>query len=666
MAAFRWEKYFTDEGIFIFTQQDKIAIAKLQQTYSDVYLPYLVRLSKEFTPDMAVGQKVYDLLLDVQGIIKNLGMLMDPRLGDAGAKKVVQDLAGSMDSATKEMKWLQKNLKRDEYISESIEAVNKEMETDLKGLADVHKQFQKRLSGIKPATKPKGAVSQMIKTGAPEAVETLQSIGAGLATAFLGPFANIAGILGRGAVGIGKKVRDVRIARKERKRAVEMGRITGIAPDEMYEMLAEARVGTPLGKAFAGGVQQIGEAKAPTETVGRVARKKEEIISPEEIRARQTELGLPTHGGVAAVATRPVAAMPKTRQVAVPAGGELKPLRGRALMNATAPIFFFFDKLAMRAKWTKDVYKFLKKGSAEAGGGGFMDMVKGFLLAKLGPILAIVGAKLAALGPMIIPALLVALKVALVAAVAFIAWQLGTWIRKTFPQIDVFLTGVFTKMFVMWDKFVDTVRQRWVQMMDFFANIGSFISNGIRGIITGIANFYQGIFERLQGIGETVIVGIQGAFGKVSEFFTGIFGTIGKISDKVMQGFSGLTKIWPFNKILKGQGEAATLGGKASPSNVQQTREIVKEQAAVLSEVAPKQIREVIEKIPVVVDSKVLADKVGEFTLKIAKTMEDAMAAFRRTLPETVPVTKQSVDNVYNLRDPLLESLNSGMIGLEE
>jgi hypothetical protein len=678
MAKFDWGKSFSREGLLIFTTSDLAILNQIQDTYAERFVPFLANLAEQVGPNES-GELIGQAHQAAQQVVRDLGLVKSGRVSGPTAKATVKRLADNMDFVEKKVELIKKSMKDDAVFVEQVAKAEKDAETKLEDLAELHRLARKRVAEIKPPGKLQN-IAGLIRAGAPELMETVGGIGAGLGTAILGPYAHVAGIATRGIVGVAKGIRERSIAQKRGRLAGAVGRARGETPEEVVQDIQRAMAeGTPIGKYF-------GQGLTPGAAPGG-------IRVPREKRAP---------------AARPVgvgAAVAGTLGEGIGFGGGGRP----HMQVAAMPIWYFFDKLAHRAKWTRDMLMLQKKAAAggKEGGLDISDMIlSGGLLSR---ILPAIGAFIASpLGIGIIVA-------ALLAAGGTILWKWGRGLAaKVFGKQEKELTlgervagalgrymqamtfGLFRgemqarmmKEFVyVWNFWRDFFRELGPKIVEFgkglvdwvkgipaalggaiqtIGDMGLAMINGIKGAFTATVGFFQDSFARLSSLGEMIGTGIHNAFSKVGELAQEVMGAIQGIAVQVIEKITGLVKA-PFKAI--GRGFSATkraIGKMFSPGGAAELREDMKDTAQKVSEVVPQIVQKTVERVPMLAGAADLGEKIGVMSDRMMAQLHDMVGAIKGMQPKSTPVMKTPVDNVYNVRDPLLESLNSGGLGLED
>ena len=689
MAKFNWEKSFSKEGIFIFTTADIAVINQIQDTYAERFVPFLANLAEQVGPNEA-GELIGEAHQAAQQVVRDLGLIKSGKLSGEAARNAVKRLAENMDFVEKKIKMIKESMKRDELFAEQIAEAEKVAETELKDLAELHALSKKRVSAIKPPGKLQN-IAGIIREGAPEALQALGGIGAGLGTAVLGPYAHVAGIAARGITGVVKGIQERRVTKRKARLAGALGKVQGAPPEEVIADIQKAMAeGAPVGSVF-------GEAGLTAGYPGEIRKPRRRRVRPaREVTAPAGFARAPVSVGAAVAGTLGTPTM---------RGGS-----GRMPMQMAAmPIMYFFDKLAHKARWTRDMLR-LQKMSAKSAKGDGMDLsdmiLGGGMLAR---ILPAIGAFIAS------PVGIAIIVGALLAIGGTVLWKWGRGLAaKVFGKEEKDLTlgerfagalgrymqymtlGLFKgemqekmmKEFVfVWNFWRDFFRELGPKIAEFgrglvewvkgipaalggaiqkIGDIGLVMINGVKGAFASTLSFFQSSFEKLQSLGETIATGVHNAFGKLGETARGIMDAFKTVVAKVIEKITGFVKA-PFEFMGKGFDLTKKAIGKLfAPGGGAQIREDMKEAAQKVSETMPQIVQKTIERVPIAASAVDVGEKIGVMTDRMMMQLRDMVAAIRGMQPRPAPVMKTPVDNVYNVRDPLLESLNSGGLGLED
>ena len=407
-------------------------------------------------------------------------------------------------------------------------------------------------------------------------------------------------------------------------------------------------------------------------------------------KARPTVAARPTRSWVSG------AIKPGGATVAEEAGAET-PAGKKLSKKFESGMFLFFDKRAMRAKWTKDIYEFLKGGKREKQGGFFDflgNLLKLKLVTALGGFFAMLGAgigkvlafilspfkfiitKLVALGPML-------LNVVAVLGSFVAGLMAGRWLRKLFPQIDEFLSGpkgIFTKLYQwMYDNFSG--------FFSWIGDMGSAAFDWIKGLPDMLGSFGAWIDEQLGGVPSMLLDAAGFVAGKIRD--AGAF--VWDLFVKLIRKIPGVSFLIDKTKELGGQafdaakgiakpvGDAMKKGwnalsgfldknfGLGSFASSDQVEKAITgsptEPAMRVTTVGGKQPE--LPAVPVVVQDGG-ASGLQEFSATLTKDINSLMDELKKSQKSSLPVGRGSDVDVYNVRDPLLETMNMGALAVED
>jgi len=298
-------------------------------------------------------------------------------------------------------------------------------------------------------------------------------------------------------------------------------------------------------------------------------------------------------------------------------------LNTRLLATAmSGALFLFFNKEAFRARWTSEIYKMLIKTkglggvAAVKGGGGLAEAVGGGLLTRLGNIGKTIGRGITAAGRFMISP----------AGLGLAGAGMGIW--------DAFKAQRAAK------------EQEWFGETGKPLTIGQKISAGIGGFLGGTG---KGLGEKGATLGDVAKqtgwglakgAAIGGAIGSI------IPGLGTAIGAAVGAGIGGLTHLVGGGRIAKGLYSL----WKKLPWIKKEEEKIVPYQ---------KKVEQIVEK------SGTGVEKVAEGNRRLEKKLDEVVEAVRSRGGTVAVPTRGKETDVYNIRDPLLESLNKGELTLE-
>lgn len=596
----------------VVSEKSSGTLRKIQIKYSEDYRPFLAELIKR------LGKKNSEQLVAlkelVESVIQDLGKLSSGVLQSRTQSKFLKQVTNNIDLIESGLKSYRDSAKASDKSSEAIKKVEQKTDISFEGLLEDQKGIKESMK----KTTPKGpGMMEKLKGIAPEPFATGKDIGMGLAQATLGPFAGMATMAGKAGVSVAKALRDKMIARKEKKVSEALRPMsTGISKDVLEELAQLEKTGHPVAGVFKPG-SMAGAHATPAlehaETVGTRARPAA-TARVASVRSRQA-------GG------------------AVPMGG--REPNSKEIARAAKPIEYFFDKLADKAKWTHEVLKELKKISQGAGGGllgglmggGLMGAIKSALPFLLGTIVPVV------LG-----------MVALTAA--------GLWmekmIKKMIPKdmhkyMDLFSMREWAKD---WKKQMFTIREA---ALGAFGKVGDVFKDATKGfsdVFGKVKDIVMGALKPVFSIAKEIHSFFAGPIKKIGDQLTKSLATLRDLLDPVKEIGKQLTERFTgfFDKFKWAFPKAAAATTVVKPSGAVATpREAVRSNAPTKGEIAPQgSMVNALEK---------LVERIEEAIGKMNKSQGAAA-------PGPSAMGKTSNDDVYNTRDPLLGSLNSGSLHL--
>lgn len=498
--SFGWEKFFSEDGIFIFTEADAANIRSIQDIYADGVLPYLESVYGEFGPEMEAGIKISEVIEDIKLAIQMLGKLLDPTVKSEVAKKVCKELSEAFPRIDKGIQWVKAAAKTDDLLQEYLDKLEKEHGKKLDDVDVANKYIGKKVRGFKPAGK-KSFLQNAYQATKPAHMD-LKSAGLGAATAMLGPFAGIAEVLAKTAYSTGKGIHGHIVESGRKKEMASISKLMGGVNGEQilkYQGMMDKgpkasdffdiKGNRPQG--FDLGFNTLG--KDSTESVKSAA----------------------SNGGTNNQPTGPAPYKfgNRARSSRKNFGGSLMQMPATAGISADT-LFQFFDKDAFRSRWTRDIHSvIMKMGDAKGADGSGM----GGLFGKIGEFIK---PALAGIGQL----LMKGLPALAIAAAAAVGWSIGTWIRKTFPAVDKFFESLFTKMFVAWDNLVAGMKNMIAGAGDFFNGVFESIGKFGGGIFKTLGDIAVAVFKILSNpIGSAMKLGEAG-FKASTGFLSNIFG----------------------------------------------------------------------------------------------------------------------------------------------
>ena len=684
----KWEKKYQSEGLGIFSPQNVGILRAIQAKYSNEYFNFFRTLANRFS-DTEMEKDLFKTAQAAQSVARNIGILLGSR-GRKASEKEIKDLFDSMAKIASKVEYYKKEMAKNSQMAEAAQKAEADTGIGLEGLSDMTKKTEARIAGMKP---PKEGAASYFNRVAPELAETGKGLLGGVAQGLLGPFAGIAKMAVGGITGVAKDIKRKRVAKEEGKflqgiSPYGMG-VPGQSLESIYGAHGSARTGAGAFGQTGGGIFGLGGMSQMPEggglyvdSRGRRRTRKSSLVSNVVGKALGTGAGAGDAEG----------------------GGGVGKLSHADKNSVEQGMYKFFEKRAMRAKWTKDVYGFLEEGGVGGKGKGGANLADFFgygLMMRYAPII------LGVLG-----SLATGLLVILAGA------GLGVLLYRLFPdffeKINEGIEKFFKLLFKGFDTFKDTVTdlvgedvtkvvvdipasgfiglgaglaKAFMENLEIpkagakaapFSGITGFVSEAINEALGGKVKEWLKSFGEMDmmwsgvtGLGATVAASFKSLvkdFDWLGASMSGIamtgVGIIDKLTNKLEEAAPG------FMEKIKSVASAGSFGAASvgasifgSDDSVDKTMTKDADQASVN---IASGVKDFSNAIPVVLaGGSGLSEVLEGFFASITKDMQEIVKGSKEATA-TVPVGHGSDVDVYNTRDTVVEYLNVGLLGAED
>ena len=614
MADFR--KTYLKEGLLMFSDSSVAMFRAIQHKYAKEYAPFFFQLADAYGNN-TVSEGLANLGQASQQIVRDIGTV----LKGTATKPDLDRLYENMDYINKQAEFYKKEIAKEPKETERLTKIEQGSGVSLQELSKTHGIVRKQVEGLQApgaGFHPLAAVQKYT----PGVYEAGAGLLGGLAHATVGPLADIGVGAFRAGRGIFRGIRQRRIAGQQQRLGLGLTPLAQRTPEGVLKNIRNLTQKTQLGNVFEGGA----------------------MLPQQHVRADRST-GIAIGAGV---------------------GGGM----------GVGALFTFFDKLAFKARWTRDVHDMLKKGGGKGGSGGMFGGLLG-TLAKMLPLL--VGA--------------IGVTMGAVDAFKAVTGKTKEWFgvaddkkatlgQKMFAGIGGFLGGTHKGV----GEKGATLKGTGLGILGGTAK-GAAIGAGIGSIVPGIGTgIGAGIGAGVGALGSAIggrrlalgtraafsatplgaLAGMVGGARRAKDTFgvdkatisqmlasglgnvlTGLsFGKLDEVDQakKIHSMFSGIKKAW--SKMFGKEGDKKVID-------------------AFMPEV--KSMRGNLESVPNVatVNSSVVNQMSG-IRDDIRSNLSDFIHEYKKSMPKDSTVSSMNTrDDIFNNRDPVLDGLNNGSITLE-
>jgi len=363
MPEFGWRKSYLKEGFKIFSPGGVALLRNIQEKYSEDYIPFLMELSG--TSDVQnYKYRIKNLADTCRLIVQDIGAVLG-REGRPATKEHIERLYKNMSIVDEEVQFFKTKIEESSIFAQNLATIQAKTGTSLNEFKTANVFAFKRLKEFKPEKEGFGRYTSRV---APELTQTVKGLGTGLLTAVTGPFAPIARMAVEGITGIVKDIREKKIRMRERALSEILIPRSKYSPEESfrrYRQTFEAPGRIPL-RPYAY-ERELGGMGYPRRQRYRAPTYREE---PQFYRRDEQQATVPERFPYAEV---PEEVAPPAHEVpGVYEPRTSKKISDIALKQNIEGLRFFYDKVADKVKWTREVKELLekiaKRGVEEKGG----------------------------------------------------------------------------------------------------------------------------------------------------------------------------------------------------------------------------------------------------------------------------------------------------------
>lgn len=330
MSPYKWEKEYEKTGVMAFKENHIAVLRGAQNKYANDYVVFFKSLAEILGPDAGVGSMAFKTFEASQAITRVLGIMLGAQ-GRPATEVELRSLEENMKFIDSVIGLLDKHTD-DPALADGIRKAEMKTKMSFSRLKIDHKTIRNGLDKMKLTES--GDISEFLKKNTPDLYRVSKGMGIAAIQAALGPFTGVAGIVGGGISGIVRGMRDKAVAGKQAKLA---GALTGRFEDtssimKRYDTLV--RKGTPMS----------------------------ELARPSSLNRGFRDMSLKKTAGTA------------TNETKMPFADALGGILGKTSQDKVSPaqqtnLYEFFDKGAFKARWTRELYDMIKKGSGAGSAG---------------------------------------------------------------------------------------------------------------------------------------------------------------------------------------------------------------------------------------------------------------------------------------------------------
>jgi hypothetical protein len=610
-----WEEKYHKEGLNSASKDTFNVLLQIQKKFGSDYLTFFRSLQGMYLQvgDTKYNTEISTTIKAIQNVVRQIGTLRGAQGRLANAQEI-DSLLQSLDVIQEKYEFFSQNVSTDARLEVFLQRIQERTGLSLDQMKQVHAQVKERMvkrMGGKESTIPEKFfdMRKKLRDVSPDLYDFGKAFGTQALNGLLGPFAGLGSFAIRGITGIARKLGERAATKKEGKFREALLTKEEYTPENVYKTYEDLKLKGPtlqsvFNKVWGTPESFVSPSETPRPSKEHVRKTLKEKVEP-HLTGTKSEHAYLKSGIVGSSALVFVSALKK-----------------------------FFEKEAYTTKWTKEVLENLKiiakKKQVAAGGGGS-------LLGNLGKV---------ALSALPI--------VAGIVGTGMGAWDAFQGVRKTkewfgtekphlgqkvASSIGGFLGGTgkgIGEKGSTWGGVAKNTLWNTAKGASIGAGIGSFLGPG--GTLLG-----AGI-----GAGAGAIGGLLGG-------------------RRLAQGAQALWRVTPIGlaqEMFQGARDGG-LGGLGKNLLSALTLGAVKKYQKPESVPPPRKLEEI--KQP---ETKTSSDGTKETIEKLQKTIEDLSSALskaqQQSNQQSVHTRRTFNDDVYNTRDPLLESLNSGNLGLEE
>lgn len=453
----RWTEEYLKKGQRVFSDNEIAVFKRIQLRYYEDYIPFLQKIQKNLKttkgrvrPGQAMVLKDIDVTIGFMNkVIDYISKIIQQNDLTVASKDDIKAMFDSMAAIEEKMMRYREFAQKDLIFRKAVEDIESATKINFEKVVQTTRVVQREIKKFTPEM----TRLERMRAKAPEVYDLgAQAWRAGLG-AVLGPYGKLAEVAWKTFKGIRQRRREARIERERAQFAAELLRTREYSPEAVREQYARLKAGTDrletavkkeslggqaapegtFGGARGAEAARMAEKAAPEPEIPRVRIKgTKEYLEPEMVEKMGLGEQIRAEAGEGAKETGVL--------------GRLKSQRGSVNVGMFVNgLLLFFNKGAYQARWTREVMEMFKKIKlGEKGQEGLLGMLKGLKggWGKAVGVLTKVGSAIARFLPALGPVLAVA-------AAAAGGWALGRAIGSKVKiggkSIDEHLQGFFAK-----------------------------------------------------------------------------------------------------------------------------------------------------------------------------------------------------------------------------
>jgi hypothetical protein len=305
-------------GVSTALDDSSIETMRVIQARYTTFLPFFRSIVRRYSSNKVLQDVLKETQSKISTVIRGIGALLTNRITD---KEGVTNIFNLIDEIDDDIKNLSRITKEHEGFQEISSKVQEKTGVSVEELKTASGQLKKAKGRIK---KERGIVKGVGKAiGETPLFGLGKEMVSGVLGAALGPFAGIGATIGKTALGVGRTIHGKMLERQRAKF------VRGVTP-----------MGVEVPKGY---IESVRKSMGGGRDIGKYVDVRRGILPAEKkgMLPRIGKEGMPRIvDGAKAIYGRPMGKV--------------------SVKNAAEPIFYFFDKLAYKARWTKDVITLLK------------------------------------------------------------------------------------------------------------------------------------------------------------------------------------------------------------------------------------------------------------------------------------------------------------------